>query len=423
MGKALLLALAVTVVIVAWPGVQSAWMNNWAGIQVLHAASTVLQLESAMAPVTRCGLLQDEVDSTRRINALSRYVKALRNISLPATASRATLYTSMTLLSGDAELIRLALHDLPNAGQRKQMLAFRLGCTLASQGNEEAAIDLWSEAGLASVVALHGSRAYYEGDSASAEILLAWALEVYDHNPTWLTDTLTLGETLKELGRLYWERGNYALTSTMLKRALAADPSDVTAWLILGESECQLGNESTCIAALQEAILRPGELWPRNHATTLLATLYSKQHKWDAAIGVLRQGISIDPDAAQHHVALADLYQNTLQQPLEATAVLEQGLATVTSTSSRAHLLGFLGYYLAQQGRYAEAGERFQEAFAIDPESPYWATWAWWTVHAAVSTDSLDTLRAQMLAVAEAGGNQASREILKAIAQAEGRRP
>jgi len=174
---------------------------------------------------------------------------------------------------------------------------------------------------------------------------------------------------------------------------------------------------------------RAAEVYQRNptwmiNAITPAATFaqsanyYSGEHDMASAVVMWKQALTLDPNAVEYYRALASQLK-----PEEAMAVFEQGVATVTGDSRRGELLGFWGSYLVYQGRYVEAWARFQEAFSANPQSREWEYWAPDMVQLAIKAGRLEALRDQMLAVDRAGGNPASRAILKAIEQVKENRP
>lgn len=160
---------------------------------------------------------------------------------------------------------------------------------------------------------------------------------------------------------------NYSQAEAIWRRVIQSNPSNVVAYIKLGDALKNQGKFDEAIATYRQAIqLDPNN--PKAYNNMGLA-LYS-QKKFDEAIVAYRRAIEIEPNAVRYNnlgIALqaqrkleeaASAYRQALQLPED-----KSGFPTTAHTAAR----NGLGLILQQQGELEEAIEEFKQAIQLDP--------------------------------------------------------
>jgi tetratricopeptide (TPR) repeat protein len=105
-------------------------------------------------------------------------------------------------------------------------------------------------------------------------------------------------------------------------------------------------------------------------AYALLASVYSKQRDYTAAVSAFNRVIELDPNRASAYFGLGDIYFRT-QRWSEAVATLERGLALDSSNKEVLFTVGNAYEELKDFAKAAEAYERYLSAKPQDPWTGY----------------------------------------------------
>ncbi len=114
---------------------------------------------------------------------------------------------------------------------------------------------------------LDGKKEVMRGRGGNIDLAIVKLENVVKQDPLY-KDSLTL------LGRAYYKRGRYKDTSQILQRALAANKEDEIAWIVLGLSQMQSGDDQrgleslkgglTLLASASKNGYKGIEFWDRN---------------------------------------------------------------------------------------------------------------------------------------------------------------
>jgi tetratricopeptide (TPR) repeat protein len=92
-----------------------------------------------------------------------------------------------------------------------------------------------------------GKAQFLRGRGGNMDMAIVALESVVSQNPTY-KDSLTL------LGRAYYAKGRYQDAYQILQRALAVNPKDEVAWLVLGLTELRLGDDQRGLETLKSGI-------------------------------------------------------------------------------------------------------------------------------------------------------------------------
>jgi tetratricopeptide (TPR) repeat protein len=207
-----------------------------------------------------------------------------------------------------------------------------------------------------------------------------------------LTIAPDFAPTSQRMGEAAWERGEYDLAVSHLRRAVAADPSSISPLtFFLAESLMNLGNTGEAIDVLEQAA-RQRRL--SVDETSLLGHGYLQMGQYDKARDRLVAGLQIDPASSKIHFGLATVYARLGQ--LEASRKHREEYARLQSQkldmttgqrgSLRAGDLGNLhpfalmtyvnaGKIHAAQGDIRQAEKYWLRAVEVDPQHPEPRRW------------------------------------------------
>ncbi len=180
---------------------------------------------------------------------------------------------------------------------------------------------------------------------------------------------LILGEQSRpalERARVLFHSGQFDQAEAMLRPVIAADPDNVDAHLLLGESLAMQDQRSAAIEELTTAIrLQPGSATGYN----ILGTVLERFLETDAAQKAFTRAIELDPQLADAQVSLALLLAQSgdlagAAQHLD-TAIKLEG---TKPTAAVPHYLR--GKVDLQQNDYVKASGEFQAALRVRPNYP-----------------------------------------------------
>ncbi|MCF7674781.1 MAG: tetratricopeptide repeat protein, partial [Akkermansiaceae bacterium] len=235
------------------------------------------------------------------------------------------------------------------------------------------------------------------------------------------------------LGWIEWLRGSYSEALPLLMEAATELPQVATVQYHLAMAHYMMDQLPEASALLKQALALPGEFPEKSDAERRLATLrdgetlelaaLEAQVKNDpkdlvlllfqarklAAAGraedaatAYQSALAINPQIAATHLALAELYTKTLNQPEKALEAATQARKIAPQSPRAAALLGTANFHL---GNHREAYDLLQEAAPKLPaDAGVQADFAW----AAYSTGRVADARSAMDKLAQGDSSQAA---------------
>jgi tetratricopeptide (TPR) repeat protein len=122
-----------------------------------------------------------------------------------------------------------------------------------------------------------------------------------------------LARAYNNLGRLYFNQGNYPAAIKVLEKGLAIDPEMYPAYVILGASYSQSGEYKKAKAPLEAALAKnPSDL----HAEMMLASTLMNLNDYEAGAAHLRHILTQNPDDRQAQYLLGKAYLQLSKETL-----------------------------------------------------------------------------------------------------------
>jgi tetratricopeptide (TPR) repeat protein len=122
-----------------------------------------------------------------------------------------------------------------------------------------------------------------------------------------------LARAYNNLGRLYFNQGNYPAAIKVLEKGLAIDPGMYPAYVILGASYSQSGEYNKAKAPLESALAKnPSDL----HAEMLLASTLMNLNDYEGGAAHLRHILTQSPDDRQAQYLLGKAYLQLSKETL-----------------------------------------------------------------------------------------------------------
>jgi protein O-mannosyl-transferase len=144
------------------------------------------------------------------------------------------------------------------------------------------------------------------------------------------------------------------------RKAIAARPDFVAAWLYLADSLRGQGKPDEAIQAYRHAL----SIDPNNYdAHNSLGIIYSAKGSTDEALNEFRLSLSINPNQAMPHSRIGRILAESHRLP-EAVEEFTQALRI---DPANAHAHNDLGVAWIQLGDFQKAAEQFSDAVRIDP--------------------------------------------------------
>ncbi len=168
------------------------------------------------------------------------------------------------------------------------------------------------------------------------------------------------------LARDHHQAGRLAEAGTLYRQVLATHPDHFDALHLLGVLSFQSGDVQQAISLVQTALQQPA------HPAAALAANNLGNFLWaagqpDEALAAYRQAITLKPDLAPAHLAVAQIYRE--QQNLPAAIASFQQALNIAPAVADTHCQLALTYQL--QGRLADALASYQQARVLDADLPH----------------------------------------------------
>ena len=162
------------------------------------------------------------------------------------------------------------------------------------------------------------------------------------------------------------DKKDYAGAEPLLKKVVAADPSNYVAWFDLGFVENNLGNSPESIAAYRKSVVAKPDVFESN---LNLGLMLAKTGQPDAeqylrAATTLKPTANVDAGHARAWLSLARVLEN--DKPEEAIAAYKQA-AALDPKNVEPHLSA--GSLYEKGGQFGDAEEEYKKALALDPGS------------------------------------------------------
>jgi tetratricopeptide (TPR) repeat protein len=162
------------------------------------------------------------------------------------------------------------------------------------------------------------------------------------------------------------EKRDYASAEPLLKKVIAADPTNFQAWFDLGFVYNGLGNTQESIAAYRKSVAAKPDVFETN---LNLGLMLAKTGQPDAqqflrAATTLKPTANADEGHARAWLSLAHVLENN--KPDEAIEAYEQA-AALEPKDMEPHLSA--GLLLEKENRFADAEREYKQALAVDPGS------------------------------------------------------
>lgn len=198
----------------------------------------------------------------------------------------------------------------------------------------------------------------HRGDKYLEEGKLDNALECYRHavsiNPQ-------NGEAFCSLGMIFLQQGLYREAEHHLRQAILAVPTIAHAYYFLGAAVQKQGKLLEAVENFNKA----RELKPDAEIIySDLCFTYFQLGQMDAARNVIMQGLAVNPNFADFHFFLGNLYGH--EREFEQAIACYRKVLSIEPDSALAHLN--LGKMLYEQGRLDDAIAHYQKTLAIAPD-------------------------------------------------------
>jgi uncharacterized protein (TIGR02996 family) len=165
------------------------------------------------------------------------------------------------------------------------------------------------------------------------------------------------------LADVLFESGQKDRVEEVLRDAVQAIPGSGTARWKLGQILQTLHRDEEALTVFVEAAGR-APLAGADRVQAVIGGLYLTKADFDSAAPAFRSRLEGDPNSAEAHRQLADVYR---RQGRQDEALLEY-LATVLIDSADAEAYASIGQIHLSAGRYAEAVEILQKAVSLKPQ-------------------------------------------------------
>src|ERR1700674_918163 len=162
------------------------------------------------------------------------------------------------------------------------------------------------------------------------------------------------------------EKHGYASAEPLLKKVVAADPSNFQAWFDLGFVYNGLGNTQESIAAYRKSVAAKPDVFESN---LNLGLMLAKAGQPDAeqflrAATTLKPTANVDEGRARAWLSLAHVLETT--KPDQAIEAYKQ-VAALDPKGPEPHLSA--GLLLEKENRFADAEQEYKLALVLDPRS------------------------------------------------------
>lgn len=162
------------------------------------------------------------------------------------------------------------------------------------------------------------------------------------------------------------EKKDYATAELLLKKVVAADPTNYQAWFDLGFVYNGLGNTQESIAAYRKSVAAKADIFESN---LNLGLMLAKTGQPDAeqflrAATTLKPTANADQGRARAWLSLGHVLESN--KPHEAIQAYKQA-ATLEPNDPEPHLSA--GLLLEKENRFADAEQEYKQALAIAPAS------------------------------------------------------
>jgi superkiller protein 3 len=144
------------------------------------------------------------------------------------------------------------------------------------------------------------------------------------------------------------------------RKAIAASPDFIAAWLYLADALRGQGKLDDAIQAYRQALT----IDPNNYdAHNSLGSIYSTKGSTDEALKEFRLSLAIYPNQAMPHSRIGRILAESHHLP----EAVEEFTKALGIDPANAHAHNDLGVALIQLGDYQRAAEQFSEAVRLDP--------------------------------------------------------
>jgi Flp pilus assembly protein TadD len=178
-----------------------------------------------------------------------------------------------------------------------------------------------------------------------------------------IEDTLPNKPTAKMLcdfGQVRASMGLYGDAGSLFERAIKAEPKNVNAWVGLAKVKMELGHPDQAIEKLQEGLVRlpkSAALWNE------LGIAYTKQEKYDEALGALEKACKFDGES--------NLYRANLAGVLVVRGEEQKAYKLYSQTMSEADARVQIARILGGQGKMTACQKQIELAIKADPTNEY----------------------------------------------------
>ena len=162
------------------------------------------------------------------------------------------------------------------------------------------------------------------------------------------------------------EKKDYATAEPLLKKVVAAAPSNYTAWFDLGFVYNALGNTEASVAAYRKSVDAEPDVFESNLNLGLMLVRAGQPEaeQFLRAATTLKPTSQVEEGRARAWLSLAHLLEST--KPEEALAAYRQA-ATLKPHDPEPHLAA--GLLLEKGNQFADAEQEYKRALVIDPQS------------------------------------------------------
>jgi len=173
------------------------------------------------------------------------------------------------------------------------------------------------------------------------------------------------GDDLYDAAKAEMQRGNFSTAIELLKKVVAADPKNETAWLSLGYSYMQTRSTDNAIDAYKKGT----ELDPYNElAFDALGGAYMMERKYDDAAAAYQKAIEINPLSEYAHAGLGGMYVDAKQYD-KAVPELEKAASIKPDDAG---LSVQLGYAYLNNNQDEKAVAAYDKAAQLSPTPMIW---------------------------------------------------
>jgi tetratricopeptide (TPR) repeat protein len=162
------------------------------------------------------------------------------------------------------------------------------------------------------------------------------------------------------------EKRDYASAEPLLKKVVAADPSNFQAWFDLGFVYNGLGKSQDSIDAYRKSVDAKPDVFESNLNLGLMLAKTGQPgaEQFLRAATTLKPTANVDEGHARAWISLAHVLEN--RKPDEAIEAYKQA-AALEPKDLEPHLSA--GLLLEKENRFADAEQEYKQALALDPDS------------------------------------------------------